>query len=340
MRRLLLPILLLGALSTVIADDHFDHLRVILAKASKHGVPVPQPSTIQPNATARVFNITATASPWQFTISPMPFAVDEGDAVTLNVSVPAGDPSPSGHSIFMDTYIDSTVNVNKGQTRQIQFTATTAGTFAYICMQSNCGNGHSSMFGQLVVNAVAPALTVTNVSPVSGPAVGGTTITITGSGFASGATVAVGGTAATNVVVVSSTTITARTPAHAAGTVDVVVTMGGTSAQKSAAFTYLPVDPPPPPTPTISTVLPSYGRTAGGTPITITGSGFVTGVTVTVGGVPALNVVIVNGTTITALTSPHAAAVVDVEVGNSGIVARKVGAFTYTDTARKRSVRH
>ena len=48
-------------------------------------------------------------------------------------------------------------------------------------------------------------------------------MTITGTGFLAGATVTLGGTAATNVTVVNSTTITATTPAHAAGAVNVVV---------------------------------------------------------------------------------------------------------------------
>ena len=62
------------------------------------------------------------------------------------------------------------------------------------------------------------------VSPPSGPTAGGTSITITGSGFVAGATVTLGGTAASNVAVLNSTSITALTPAHAAGGVDVVVT--------------------------------------------------------------------------------------------------------------------
>ena len=41
-----------------------------------------------------------------------------------------------------------------------------------------------------------------------------TAVTITGTNFASGATVTFGGSAATSVVVVSSTTITATTPAR------------------------------------------------------------------------------------------------------------------------------
>ena len=51
-------------------------------------------------------------------------------------------------------------------------------------------------------------------------------MTITGTNFAAGATVTFGGTAATNVVVVNSTTITATTPAGSAGAVTVTVTVG------------------------------------------------------------------------------------------------------------------
>lgn len=69
-----------------------------------------------------------------------------------------------------------------------------------------------------------PAPTVTAVSPASGPTTGGRSVTITGTGFQSGASVTFGGTAATSVVVVNSTRITAVTPAKAAGKVAVAVT--------------------------------------------------------------------------------------------------------------------
>ncbi|MES1244359.1 MAG: M12 family metallo-peptidase [Acidobacteriota bacterium] len=75
-----------------------------------------------------------------------------------------------------------------------------------------------------------PAPTVTVVSPASGSTAGGTAIALTGTGFLAGATVTVGGTAATSVVVVNSTRITAVAPAHAAGTVSVVVTNPDTQA--------------------------------------------------------------------------------------------------------------
>src|SRR6185503_4051670 len=59
--------------------------------------------------------------------------------------------------------------------------------------------------------------TVSGVTPTSGTTAGGTGITVTGTGFLAGATVTLGGTAASNVTVVNSTTITATTAAHAAG---------------------------------------------------------------------------------------------------------------------------
>jgi hypothetical protein len=84
-----------------------------------------------------------------------------------------------------------------------------------------------------------PAPTVSRVSPTSGMTAGGTPVTITGTGFLAGATVAFGTTAATSVTVASSTTITVTTPAHAAGAVNVVVTnTDGQSGSLTNGYTY------------------------------------------------------------------------------------------------------
>lgn len=82
-------------------------------------------------------------------------------------------------------------------------------------------------------------ISVTAVSPSTGTTFGGTTITITGTGFTAGATVQVGGTAATDVVVVSSTSITAKTPAHAAGVSEVRVSVGTVTGSLASAFTFV-----------------------------------------------------------------------------------------------------
>ena len=81
--------------------------------------------------------------------------------------------------------------------------------------------------------------TVTGLTPSFGPTAGGTILTIVGSGFVSGATVTVGGLAATGVTVVNATTIQATTPAHSAATVDVAVTIPGPqTGTLTGAFTY------------------------------------------------------------------------------------------------------
>ena len=79
---------------------------------------------------------------------------------------------------------------------------------------------------------------VSGVLPNNGPTTGGTAVTITGTNFAAGATVTFGGAAATNVVVVNSTTITATTPAGTAGAVTVTVTVNGQSGNLVNGFTY------------------------------------------------------------------------------------------------------
>jgi hypothetical protein len=85
------------------------------------------------------------------------------------------------------------------------------------------------------------ALSVTAISPNSGPVTGTTPVQVSGTGFQPGGTVTVGEAVATNVMVVSSTTITATTSFHAAGTVDVIVTNPrGASSRLSGGFTYVP----------------------------------------------------------------------------------------------------
>ncbi|MDA8186231.1 MAG: IPT/TIG domain-containing protein [Actinomycetota bacterium] len=91
------------------------------------------------------------------------------------------------------------------------------------------------------------APTVTGISPSSGPASGGTSVTITGTNLTGATSVDFGTGAATSFAVVSDTKITAISPAGIAGTLDVrVTTPAGTSATGSAdQFTYEVPTPPP-----------------------------------------------------------------------------------------------
>ena len=109
--------------------------------------------------------------------------------------------------------------------------------------------------------------TVTGVSPATGPAGGGTIVTISGAGFASGSTVEFGSANATNVSYNSATQqLTATAPAGA-GIEDVTVTTSGETSAKSSLdqFTFLP---------SVTGVSPTSGPAGGGTSVVITGTGF------------------------------------------------------------------
>ncbi len=101
--------------------------------------------------------------------------------------------------------------------------------------------------GSPIANLLIPDLvkygvpTVTAIAPSSGPATGGTSVTITGTGFMPGSTVQFGTLPAAQVTVNSTTSITAVAPAGLAGMVHVtVITPDGASAISSAdGFTYV-----------------------------------------------------------------------------------------------------
>ena len=80
---------------------------------------------------------------------------------------------------------------------------------------------------------IADIPVVTYVQPISGPASGGTAVNINGMNFPNSVSVLFGGVAATDVVVVSPTLITAVTPAGVSGMS--VVTVNGVGGE---AFYY------------------------------------------------------------------------------------------------------
>jgi hypothetical protein len=95
-----------------------------------------------------------------------------------------------------------------------------------------------------IVDANPTAPTVASVDPASGPARGGEVVVLTGSGFFSGVVVTFGGVPGTDAAVLDSTStrLSVVTPAHAAGTVDVVVTNGdGRSATLPGGYVFEPM---------------------------------------------------------------------------------------------------
>ena len=96
-------------------------------------------------------------------------------------------------------------------------------------------------------------------------------MTVTGTGFTGASAVDFGSTAAASFTVVSATEITTTSPPEAGGVATLTVTTpGGMSSSAGTSndeFTYTPG-------PTVTSVNPTAGPLAGGTPVTITGTGF------------------------------------------------------------------
>jgi hypothetical protein len=209
-----------------------------------------------------------------------------------------------------------------------QFTPTTVGPQPNGETGGNW-NGQQFSFAFTGNGITAPVLsasppTVTGVSPSSGPAAGGTSVTITGTGF-TGATRVSFGSVAAAFGLKSSTTIVAVAPAQSAGARDITVrTPAGTSAVVAAdTFTYLSAL-------TVTAVSPSSGPTSGGTSVTITGTGFTGATRVSFGSVAAA-FGLKSSTTIVAIAPAQSAGIRDITVrtpaGTSAVVA--ADRFTY-----------
>jgi hypothetical protein len=168
---------------------------------------------------------------------------------------------------------------------------------------------------------VAPPPAVTGVSPASGPAAGGTAVTITGTGLAGATGVSFGGAAGT-ITADSATQITVTSP-PGKGTVNITVTTpSGTSAVTAAdQFTY--VAPPP----AVTEISPA--RACPDTLVTITGTDL-TGATSVNFGKTAGTITADSATQIT-VTSPPGKGTVDITVTTpSGTsAATDADLFTY-----------
>src|ERR1017187_1020543 len=97
----------------------------------------------------------------------------------------------------------------------------------------------------------------------------------------------------------------------------------------------LPPPPPPDTDPVVVSVSPNSGQTAGGTAVTIYGSNFRTGSTITFGGIRATGIVCVSSSQLTCVTPAGTAGAVAVTVTSPGTYGSDslVNGFTYVTPA-------
>ena len=171
----------------------------------------------------------------------------------------------------------------------------------------------------------APPPAIAGVFPEYGSANGGAKVTILGSSFQQDAQVFFDGSPVGVDEVQGSGQILITTPAHPAGSVDVaVVNPDGQTAVKPGGYVYF-VSPP-----FIGNVVPDHGPVNGGTPVTITGSGFSSGLKLYWDGELAGGLIVNPPDEIKLTTVPHDAGAVSLMIVNpDGLTAQEEQAFTY-----------
>jgi hypothetical protein len=185
-----------------------------------------------------------------------------------------------------------------------------------------------------------PLPAITSVNPAGGTQAGGTTVVITGTGFANitGSNgVMFGGNSATNYTVNSNTQITATAPAHASGIVNIVATspLGSSAIVPADTYTYFITSGV---APLITGLNPTVGPTSGGTMVVINGTGFKNTAGpngVKFGAFNAESYVVNSDTQITAVAPAHAVEIVNVVVTSLAGSSPQVSAdcFTYFSTS-------
>ena len=215
-------------------------------------------------------------------------------------------------------------------------TATTPpGTEGVANVVLNTGEGRSATYppgftyvAQDSYRTAPASLFITAVEPRLGPHYGGTMVTVQGSGFEEGAVVVFNETLAPVTTFVNRTYLTAVTPPHEAGVVDVsVVLSDGARATLADGYEFLP-----PTSPKIRSISPAQGPCAGGTAVAITGNGFRPDTQVYFGLDCAPSVEVFSEQALAAITPPHVSGDVDVTIRNpNGEEDISYQAFCYVD---------
>jgi len=173
---------------------------------------------------------SAASATTTVTVNPNPDATITAPASVVSGSTgnAASVASAGAGATYAWSITNGTITAGNN-TPNITFTAGAAGTLTLQVTVTTAAGCSDTKSANVNVTAL-PTVTVTSVIPPAGKTTGGKNVTINGSGFQSGATIKFDTSFATNVVFVNSTKLTAKTPAHAAGFVNVTVTNPDTSS--------------------------------------------------------------------------------------------------------------
>ena len=251
-------------------------------------------------------------------------------AVTVTGISPGSGPTTGGQTVTIngDGFGDDTTVTFDGVPATNVVVAADGASLTAVTPAGTAGpatvvvtSGGSS--GTLPYTYVAP--TVTALSPGRGPAAGGNTVTITGTGLQAADQVLFGDTPAQiQSVSDDGTTIIVSVPAGT-GTVDVTVGFpGDTALTAPTQYRYIA-----PAAATVTAVSPASGPTVGGQTVVITGTGLGDVTNVTFGGVPATIVGTPTDTRVTVTTPAGTVGTVDVALTDPAGTVVAEDAYSY-----------
>ncbi len=270
-------------------------------------------TVVTPNGTSATspadqFSYVAPQPPPDVTgIAPATGPATGGTTVTINGTNLASASAVNFGSVQMTSFLSDTAN-------EITLVSPAGSGTVDVTVVTPNGTSATSPADQFSYVAAPPPPSVTGIAPATGPATGGTTVTINGANLASASAVNFGSVQVSSFLSDTANEITLVSPAGS-GPVDVtVVTPNGTSATSPAdQFSYVAAPLPA----SVTGIAPATGPATGGTTVTITGTNLASASAVNFGSVQLTSFLSDTANEIT-LASPEGSGTVDVTVVTAG----------------------
>ncbi|RXS64541.1 cell surface protein [Streptomyces sp. TM32] len=179
-----------------------------------------------PGGTSNPLSFFYIGAPFKSSLSPLTGVTAGGDTVTIN-----GTGLTTASAVHFGAATATPTVVNDGQLTVTVPAGTGPGPVG-VSVTTAGGTNNGLTF------TYVDAPTIGALSPNSGPATGGTVVTVTGTNLSTTQSVTFDGAAAA-FAVISDTILSVTTPPGTAGPVDVVVTTTGGSATAAGGFTYV-----------------------------------------------------------------------------------------------------
>lgn len=257
-----------GRMSVVLANA-VPLAAAVTLTSSDATVAVPASFTLAPGVTTQSFDVTGIApghammiarlpasaggttftgmvtvyAPATLTATPDSVALGVGRLATIALTFSPSPASPLAlfvHASNANVQVPTTVSIDTSGHGRLAIDGVGPGD-AFVYVTQPDANGSAETPIAVRIADASSTMFVTSVDPATGPISGGTHVTLSGQNFSPACLVSFGGASATSVTFSNPMSLTATSPAHVAGTVDVTVICGSQESTVGDSFRYLPL---------------------------------------------------------------------------------------------------